>query len=123
MSDYPDPRSEENAANFQELPLQNANLEGFDPENNPDLCDMLANRKSGTGERIFNLSEVKDMIFTNCVKAESESREKPSDRGIRGISELMNKSLSALQVNYIRNLKLVPQNIFGDTKNHTYFSA
>ena len=106
MVDYLDPRTEENAENFRELPLQNVNIEGFDPEENPDLCDMMSNRKEGTGERIFNLTELKDAIFTNCVKAESESQNAPSERGIRGISELMSKSLAALQVklNLIENL-------------------
>ena len=98
MADYQDPRVEENAENFKELPLQNINVGGFDPEESPDLCDMMSNRKEGTGDRIFNLTEMKDAIFTNCVRAETESQNTPSERGIRGISELMSKSLAALQV-------------------------
>ena len=123
MNDYEDPRNAENLQDFDELPLRNGYPkkyrtrdntrdkeiksdnqkrhelhQGFDPEEVPSLGDTLADRKAGTGDRLFDLKDLKDTIISNCVEAEELSKQTPSERGMKGIQNLLHQSFRALQV-------------------------
>ena len=62
------------------------------------LRNSISNRENGTAEKLFNLQDSKDEIFTNCVKIEEISKKKPSEEGIRGIEKLLKQSFQALNV-------------------------
>ena len=82
--------------------LRNELHGGFDPEETPSLGDTLAGRKAGTGDRLYDLKDLKDKIVTNCAEAEEQSRVTPSEKGLKGIQNLLNQSFKALQVSKFR---------------------
>ena len=69
---------------------------GSDPNETLEKGDILTGRKKGTAERIFTLENLKTQIAANCVAAVSASEESMANQGLKGISELMDKSFAAL---------------------------
>ena len=78
--------------------LRNELIEGFDAEVTPTIGDTITGRKNGTANRIFDINNLKSGTAANCVSATNASRETPSQKGIRGMQNLLEKTFSALQV-------------------------
>ena len=91
----------ENRSALSELPMNGA---AINDDGTDERADMVSNRKQGTTNELFNLTSSEEEVYTNCARAEECSSKTPAESGIRGIEELLTKSLEALNVSKIQNL-------------------
>ena len=85
----------ENRSALSELPMNGA---AITEDGSDERADMVSNRKIGTTNELFNLTSSEEEVYTNCARAEEYSSKTPAEGGIRGIEELLTKSLEALNV-------------------------
>ena len=83
----------ENRSNLKELPMNDTEI-----EEKVEPADIRSNRAAGTADKLFNLEDSKEEIFSLCVKIEEESSKTPADDGIKGIERLLRLSCQALNV-------------------------